>query len=280
MTKYWTNKHHLSTVVFQSLNAQVIRSNDCDGRGWIRASDVVINKLDLPRDFQIFITGSYGVGKSTVAEEIMNRTNIQLIQKTDVIKYALRGFIGKRNANLAERKKSRVGSGFNMQDMDAILDEFLTDDKLVERMIYDCDKEQFKNQCSFLLESIARIGDDLARRKIPSIIDGINFPVEILTEHSKKNRMFINLYVDDITILSNRLKDSYDSRMDPASTQRNVDIRKNSMEIINIYFKSEYDEFIKKNNEPLNVLNIKTDNLDVGQVAYKIINKLKKYVYP
>jgi 2-phosphoglycerate kinase len=225
-------------------------------------------KIKLPLNFQIFIMGTWGVGKSTVTKEILKKTNIQTVQKIDALKSALRAFIETRN----EKLKNTM-SGETIED----ITKFLGDDIML-KWTKECTSKEFKKQCSLMLEPIVRICNDLADRKTPAVIEGINLPIELL-EHDFNGRthdkIFINLYMDVKENLKKRLAGRCVEReMSHDEVIKYVKEHQRSMIGINKYLKESYD--VKKN-ELNNVFNINADDKTKEAVVSEIMAILRNY---
>jgi 2-phosphoglycerate kinase len=225
-------------------------------------------KITLPLNFQIFIMGTWGVGKSTVTKEILKKTNIQTVQKIDALKSALRAFIETRNEKLKNKMPKETL---------AEITKFLGDDLMLE-WTKECTPQEFKKQCNLMLEPIVRICNDLADRKTPAVIEGINLPVELL-EHDFNGRthdkIFINLYMDVKENLIKRLAERCVQReMSQDEVIKYVEEHQRSMIDINKYLKESYDA---KKKELNNVYNINTDNKTKDVVVTEIMDILRNY---
>lgn len=145
--------------------------------------------LDISKGLIIFISGVPSTGKTTVSYELLKRYDyFRIIEETDIIRDILRGY----NKFLTSKSDS------------------LAKDVLKSYEVFDNTKilsyEEASQQCEIMKNSILNIVQRQKRRKISSIINGVHIvPDKLKNLVEDENIIFINLYVDDKTVLKNRL---------------------------------------------------------------------------
>lgn len=102
----------------------------------------------------LFISGMPGVGKSTIAHNILiNNPDYIIIEEVDIIREALRGYINLNSDVL------NISNNYK---------------KIINCASYELNFEEFLYQCKILQPSILAICLRLQRKKIPAIIEGVN----------------------------------------------------------------------------------------------------------
>ncbi len=128
----------------------------------------------------LFISGMPGVGKSTIAHNILiNNPNYIIIEEVDIIREALRGYIN---------SSSNIISIPN------------NDKKIINCASYELNTEEFFYQCKILQPSILAICLRLQRKKIPAIIEGVNLDYISMYQSLKINFsdfLCINFHISD-----------------------------------------------------------------------------------
>ena len=129
----------------------------------------------------LFISGMPGVGKSTIAHNILiKNTNYIIIEEVDIIREALRGYI-----NLDS-------DTFSISN---------NDKRIINCASYELDTEDFFYQCKILQPSILAICGRLYKKKIPAIIEGVNLDFISMYQSLKINFsdfLCINFHISDV----------------------------------------------------------------------------------
>lgn len=151
--------------------------------------------MNIPKGFILFISGVPGVGKTTISYELLKQyQDFRIIEETDILRDALRGYNEMLNEKLGQDKS-----------LSAV--EIFDHGKLLSL-------EEAKQQCAIMKKSIENIVARQQRKGISSIINGVHIVPEVLKELSFDPRiLFVNLYVsneDSLRIrLTNRDPESY-----------------------------------------------------------------------
>lgn len=145
--------------------------------------------LDTTKGFILFISGVPSTGKTTVSYELLKRYDyFRIIEETDIMRDVLRGY----NKFLTSKSDTVEKDTLNLYP------------------IFDNTKvlsyEEASQQCEIMKNSIMNIVLRQKRRKIASIINGVHIVPNKLKELvSEENVVFVNLYIEDKSILKNRL---------------------------------------------------------------------------
>lgn len=135
----------------------------------------------------LIISGSSGVGKSTISQKLLKMWETPIILETfDLIREAIRGYENQETKNIYSK--------------DYIIDN-VNFKSLLNNSSFNLQLDDFLNQCKILLPSLKSICIRLEHKNIPAIIEGVNLdPITILTSNITKNyfslrsnTIFINL---------------------------------------------------------------------------------------
>lgn len=153
-------------------------------------------KGGLPEGFLIFITGTNGVGKTTISSKLARKLGITSVVEVNELRSALRS------------RKDLFEASNKMEEYEQIiepsymLDEFSDDHN---------NKENYDDQCEIMTKTIVyeakRKQTQKHRHNIGTIFEGINIlPSKLLRENIPAQYiLFVNLKVEPDTLLRRRL---------------------------------------------------------------------------
>lgn len=139
---------------------------------------------NFPSSLVVFISGVPGTGKTTISYELLRHHDVfRIIQETDLMREILRGY----NEYLQDLDFTKLGC--------AIPDH-------TKIFTY----EEMKEQCRIMRKPIEQIILRQQRKGIPSIVNGVHIVPEVLNGiGGNRGLKFINLYINSIDVLRNRL---------------------------------------------------------------------------
>ncbi|MDR3022110.1 MAG: DUF4062 domain-containing protein [Clostridiales bacterium] len=204
----WNEKADLASGVLTSL---VDAMTNIPRNGWIR-SNISVASREIPKGIVVFITGTNGVGKTTISNCLANRGSVA---ETNVMRHTLRTW-----ENLFKEANKN-------DDFDLLADSTIDLDG----------HDDYVAQCMLLSKTIEGIADYYVRnsQENGAIIEGIN----ILPEHIqsiKGKALFINLVTKDKNVLLARLSSKAQNDQIRTKYTSNIDKILKTQEIINNQF--------------------------------------------
>lgn len=212
-------------------------------------------KVCCMKESIIFISGSNGVGKTTIARKILEKhKEYIIIQNVDLLREIVRSMEEKCH-NLTPKEQYILNSS-----------------------AYELDFDNQMKQCKLLLRPIVSVCKRLHAKKIPAIIEGINICYNILLSDSEfieclkkfDNISFINLYLSDEIEHFNRI---INRNNDDLTLNKQINcfnnIRRNSFKIMKIE-----EQIMKSHNKKLN--NIKFKNIDCSSNSLSKPENIKR----
>jgi 2-phosphoglycerate kinase len=224
--------------------------------------------LQLPRNFQLYISGAPGVGKATVTNRLLkelgsNSKNTVQAHEVDFIKDTLRKYIEETDKRLiaalgeSAMETFRESEGYNY----------------ILKSSYECEREEFNRQNEIILEPLLEAGKVQQEKGIRTIFEGVNLPVKLIfadnspiARNFRRGKLFVNMHITEQTIHEDRL---LEREMDRGVAQQHVVFMGNIRRIDADYY-TEVDELVKSGAE--NVHNINVSFLDIDKVCAKIIS--------
>lgn len=145
----------------------------------------------IPEGFIVFISGVPGVGKSTIAYELLKMFNeFRIVEETDLIREILHGY----NEYIQETFKEKV--------------QFIFEEIEIAQHTRFLQYDEAKEQCEYMKNSIEKIVYRQKRKGISTIINGVHIVPEVLNGLCENDEIiFLNLFIDNKTALYNRWKD-------------------------------------------------------------------------
>jgi 2-phosphoglycerate kinase len=151
-------------------------------------------KKKIPKGFVIFINGSTGVGKTTVAWALARKYNISSIISTDIIREILRYDVDSHKINVDKvllQSSYLAYTKLNHSEGDVVI-------------------EAFNRQCLYLLGAIISIIGRVRIKRDPVIIEGVNICAKQLFDEIPNDPysriFFINLYMSATAEHEKRIK--------------------------------------------------------------------------
>lgn len=191
----------------------------------LKKVDKDISLLKIPRDYQIFISGATGVGKSTIARNILSIIpEFVIIEEADMLREAVRGendrIVRKISEYAAERGRGKV---FSKEALRSLLKY-----ETLNKSTIDLQYSELNDQCRLILEPLEKVCYRLMDKGLPAIIEGVNLSFEAMFERrdslystslNSNNALFLNLYINNEDIHKSRLIQRCNDRRDNAQTR-------------------------------------------------------------
>lgn len=209
----------------------------------------------------LIISGSSGVGKSTLAHKLLKMWKKPIILETfDLIREAIRAYEQNYTINNDDFKNILNSSSYHLE-----LNDFI-------------------QQCKVLLPALKSISMRLQNKNIPAIIEGVNLdPITILTSNLsqnyfnlRKNTIFINLHISNKAEYLQRLTDKLNRQKIPCiEFDYNEKNFKRSEELYN-----RLEKFILENPHYQNIYNIDISNKKITNVCIKpVLREIVSLIY-
>lgn len=217
--------------------------------------------LNIPRDYKIFISGATGVGKSTIARNLLNIIpDFVIIEEADMLREAVRGE-NDRIIDLISNYATQNNQGelFNKEALKILLKY----DSLKSSTV-DLHYEELNEQCKLILEPLEKVCFRLMNKGMPAIIEGVNLSFEAMFDNpdslyfvslDSKDTLFLNLYVNNSKEHRNRLIQRCNDRRDNAQTRTRYLTKLSNIRNTNDIQFEKVEIYAKKYN---NVYNIDT----------------------
>lgn len=195
----------------------------------------------------LIISGSSGVGKSTLAHKLLKTWKNPIILETfDLIREAIRAY-----------------------EPNYIIDNNDDFKNILNSSSYDLQLNDFIQQCKILLPALKSVSMRLQNKNIPAIIEGVNLdPITILTSNVssnyfslRENIIFINLHISNKAEYLQRLIDRL-SCQKITCIDYSEKIFKRSEELYN-----RLEKFILQNPHYQNIYNIDISNKKITNVC-------------
>lgn len=228
---------------------------------------------DIPRDFLIFISGATGVGKSTLARNLlMEIPELVIIEEADLLREAIRSENDRIVKHIVDHF-SKI-EGINKEALRKLLKY-----DILKSSTINLEYEDINEQCRLILEPLTGVCFRLMDKGMPAIIEGVNLSFEAMFEDNESfystflddnNKIFINLYLSDSNEHKNRLRQR--------SNERREDARKRQT------YMKKFDN-IRKTNENMRIGAQKyadkysnVHNIDTLGNIDQVVNKVLKII--
>lgn len=259
----YTRKNELEIVndIVRFLNNNQIEkdsSNNILSNSKIEEKSLLLN---IPRDYKIFISGATGVGKSTIARNLLNIIpDFVIIEEADMLREAVRGE-NDRIIDLISNYANQNNQGelFNKETLKLLLKY----DSLKSSTV-DLHYEELNEQCKLILEPLEKVCFRLMNKGMPAIIEGVNLSFEAMFDNpdslyfvslDSKDTLFLNLYVNNSKEHRSRLIQRCSDRRDNAQTRTRYLTKLSNIRNTNDIQYEKVETYAKKYN---NVYNIDT----------------------
>lgn len=210
----------------------------------------------------LILSGSSGVGKSTLAHKLLKIWKSPIILETfDLIREAIRAY-----------------------EPNYIIDNNADFKNILNSSSYDLQLNDFVQQCKVLLPALKSISMRLQNKNIPAIIEGVNLdPITILTSDLssnyfslRRNTIFVNLHISNKDVYLQRLIDRLRYQNSTCiEFDYSEKIFKRSKELYN-----RLEKFILHNPHYQNIYNIDISNKRITNVCIKpILYEIVSLIY-
>lgn len=218
-----------------------------------------VSLLNVPRNFQIFISGATGVGKSTIARNLLNLIpEFVIIEEADMLREAVRGE-NNRIVNIISKYAATKGrsKAFSVDNLRSIL-EYET----LKKSTIDLEYDEVNKQCQLILEPLEKVCYRLMDKGMPAIIEGVNLSFEAMFEKTESvyytslnsdYTLFFNLYVNNEDEHRNRLHQRCNDRRDNSETRHRYLQRLSNIRSMNDKQSLKAEEYSKKYKNVFNV---------------------------
>lgn len=203
------------------------------------------SKISIPLEFILIISGMPGVGKSTLAINLIKKySEFRSINQMNLLRFAIRYFNNKaENSGISEELHEGL--------------RFVS-------------HEEGKLHMLKLVPVIKAFIERQLEKKIPTVIEGVDFYPPCLFSYNKDKVLFINLYCSDKFVHYSRLTERESKRQQNTSN-------------VNAYFENirEKNDLLHKDILELESDNIKSIdimNLNEKQVLNLVENIIKNYI--
>lgn len=233
--------------------------------------------LKIPRNYLVFISGATGVGKSTIARNLLGIIpEFVIIEEADMLREAVRGendrIIKKITQYAQEKNRGKLFS-------EDALKQLLKYETLKKSTI-DLQYSELNDQCKLILDPLENVCYRLMDKGMPAIIEGVNLSFDAMFEKTdslystllnSKDTLFFNLYVSNETEHKNRLMQRSNDRRENAQTRHKYLQKFSNIRNTNSLQSNKAQEYSQKYS---NVFNIDTTG-SIEDTLKKIIKIIK-----
>ena len=233
--------------------------------------------LKIPRDYQIFISGATGVGKSTIARNLLNVIpEFVIIEEADMLREAVRG----ENDRIVQTISDYAATqGRRRAFSKEALRKLLKYDTLKKSTI-NLKYNEINEQCKLILAPLEKVCYRLMDKGMPAVIEGVNLSFEAMFENENSlyftslnsdNALFINFYLSNSAEHKERLLQRSDDRREDHQTRHRYLQKFSNIRSTNDNLSEKAAIYSQKYN---NVFNIDTTGT-IEDVLGKIIELIK-----
>lgn len=226
----------------------------------------------ITNDLIIIISGSSGVGKTTIAKQLLKESpDSFIIEEWDLIREALR-----INNSYVFNAISHIFSG-QIDNLDVKLENILHCN-ILNRSTSELTLDEILEQSKMFIRPLISICRRIQMKRLSVIIEGVNLPIKLLVSQKdtanffskSKNIVLVNLYAANYKI--------YKERLDSRAAQRNLP-RISNTQFRNIKEYNEYNSNLftngfNKTNELKNII----INIDVTSHDFTNANDIAKFI--
>lgn len=220
----------------------------------------------------IIISGSSGIGKTTISKQILKQNpDFYIIEEWDFIREAIRA----NNTYLINTLTSELNE--QIDDIETKLKE-ITRFNILNRSTSELPLKDILEQSKLLIHPLIKICERIKNKKLSAIIEGVNLPIRLLVSIedtfeyfiNSENIILVNLYASDSEIYKERLNFRNYQREQSTISNENFN---------NIMNYNEYNrELSTKAFEKANILNNKIINIDVTSPHFSKSEKISNYI--
>lgn len=181
--------------------------------------------LKIPRNFLIFFSGATGVGKSTIARNILNIIpEFVIIEEADMLREAVRGENDRIIQKISDYAMSKGRSkAFSKDALKSLLKY-----EILKKSTIDLQYNELNDQCKLILEPLEKVCYRLMDKGMPAIIEGVNLSFEAMFEKTEslyttllnsRDALFVNLYLSNEEEHKKRLIQRSNDRCENSQTR-------------------------------------------------------------
>ncbi len=227
----------------------------------------------LKNDLIILISGSSGIGKTTIAKQLLKiLPDSFIIEEWDLIREALRT----NNSNIIKTLSDTFRG--QIEDLDNQLEDIFHC-IILNRSTSDLTVDEILEQSKIFLYPLMSICKRIQKKKLCAIIEGVNLPIKLLLTSKEtkeffeisENIVFVNLYATNYAI--------YREHLNYRAKQRNVEsIDDEHFENI-INYNLYNSELSLETSKFVNYLKSKIINVDVTSSQFATAEDIAHYIF-
>lgn len=263
--------------ILQLLNYNQMETDINDTKSFNAELESDSSLLKISRDYKIFISGATGVGKSTIARNILTIVpEFVIIEEADMLREAVRGENDRIIQIISEyANQKNKGKAFGKESLKNLLNY-----DILKKSTVDLNNTELNTQCKLILEPLEKVCFRLMDKGMPAIIEGVNLSFEAMFEEENSfystsldssDTLFLNLYISDESIHKERLILRSNDRRENAETRQRYLKKLSNIRDTNNYLYTKTEEYSRRYK---NVYNIDT-NESVEKTVKKIIDIMK-----
>ena len=182
--------------------------------------------LKISRDYKIFISGATGVGKSTIARNILTIVpEFVIIEEADMLREAVRGENDRIIQIISDyANQKNKGKAFGKESLKNLLNY-----EILKKSTVDLNNIELNTQCKLILDPLEKVCFRLMDKGMPAIIEGVNLSFEAMFEEknsfystslNSSDTLFLNLYISNENTHKERLISRSNDRRENAETRQ------------------------------------------------------------
>lgn len=228
--------------------------------------------MNISSNHIIIISGSSGIGKTTISKQILKQNpDFYIIEEWDFIREAIRA----NNTYLINTLTSDLSE--QIGDIETKLKE-ITRFNILNRSTSELPLKDILEQSKLLIHPLIKICERIKNKKLSAIIEGVNLPIRLLVSAEEtleyfiksENIILVNLYASNYEIYKERLNFRNNQRQQSTISNETFN---------NIMNYNEYNrELSTKAFEKTNILNDIIINIDVTSPRFSKSEKISNYI--